>query len=367
MGGANYVRHLAAAVRAAAPDARLSFVCGDPLRKDWQEIQPLLPVAVRRSLRDRFFKRGPSLATVVDRAGIDFVYPVTYDNAYNLGVHFPIGRQFGSAAWAGWIPDFQHRYLPELFPPEEIRRRETLIAQLVVEAPCVVLSSRSAARDYQMFYPRDAAKAEVLTFATTPFELSPNGAADGPDTPDRFFLVCNQFWKHKNHLVVFDALRILRAQGVRPLVLCTGHIDDYRDRAFADEIRAALDRDGITEQVRLLGLVTRPVQVELMRRALAIVQPSLFEGWSTVVEDARALGRPSLLSDLAVHREQSPPHAHFFPPRDPEALARLISEAWSSWKPGPDRAAEEDARKQAEERLVEVGRTFLEIAARSRR
>jgi glycosyltransferase involved in cell wall biosynthesis len=314
----------------------------------------------------RLFKRNASPRRVVETAGIDFVYPVTYDNQYNLGVGFPIGTQFGSAAWAGWIPDFQHRYLPELFPPEEIRRRDTLIAQLVAEASRVVLSSQSAARDYQMFYPPDAGKAEVLTFATTPFDLA-NDSAETHDAPERFFLVCNQFWKHKNHLVVFDALRILRARGLRPIVLCTGKIDDYRDRAFAGEIRAALDRDGIAEQVKLLGLVTRTRQIGLMRRALAIIQPSLFEGWSTVVEDARALGRPSLLSDLAVHREQSPPGARFFPPRDAEALAELILEGWSAWTPGPDLAAEEDARRCAEVRLVEVGRTFLEIAAASRR
>lgn len=366
MGGANYVRHLAAAVRAAAPAIRVSFVCGERLLEDWREVQPLLPVATRRTGLARLFRRGASLPRVLETAAIDFVYPVTYDNEYNLGVSFPIGAQLGSAGWAGWIPDFQHRYLPDLFPPEEIRRRDTLIAQLVEEAPRVVFSSQSAACDFRTFYPQSGAKAEVLTFATTPFDVRDDDATDLTDAPEQFFLICNQFWKHKNHLVVFEALRILRARGIRPIVLCTGQIDDYRDRTFADQVRSALGRDGLAEQVKLLGLVTRTRQIALLRRALAVIQPSLFEGWSTVVEDARALGRPCLLSDLAVHREQSPPGARFFPPRDPEALADLLSEAWSSWNPGPDLAAEGDARRRAETRLLEVGNQFLEIACRSR-
>ena len=364
MGGANYVRHLAAAVRAAAPAARVSVVCGDPLRKDFQEMQPLLPVAVHRSLLARLVKPRAPLAQIVETERIDFVYPVTYDNQYNLGVRFPIGSQFGSAAWAGWIPDFQHRYLPEFFPPEEIRRRDMLIDKLVSEATRVVFSSQSAAADFRTFYPESAAKADVLTFATTPLELREDDGTDVEDVPERFFLICNQFWKHKNHGVVFEALRILRARGTRPTVLCTGQIDDHRDRTFASQMRTELQRDGVAEQVKLLGLVSRARQIALLRRAVAIIQPSLFEGWSTVVEDARALGRPCLLSDIAVHREQSPPRARFFPPRDAETLAEVLSEAWSSWAAGPDLAAESEARQRAEVRLTEVGRCFLEMATR---
>jgi glycosyltransferase involved in cell wall biosynthesis len=99
-----------------------------------------------------------------------------------------------------------------------------------------------------------------------------------------------------------------------------------------------------------------------MRRALAIVQPSLFEGWSTVVEDARALGRPCLLSDLAVHREQDPPGARFFDPRSPEALAELLAEVWEKWPAGPDFEEERYAHARALVRLDRVGLRFLEIA-----
>ena len=347
MGGAQYVRHLAAAVRAAAPEMRVSFVCGSVLAGDWQDAEPRVEVAVRPSLVARALGRGAPLRAVLERAGIEFAYPITYDNEYNLGLPFPIGAQLGATPWAGWVPDFQHRYLPELFPPDEIRRRDTNIAQLVAEAPRVVFSSESAAADFRVFYPEHAAKAAVLTFATTPFALPDAVGAD--DAPPRFFLVCNQFWKHKNHLLVFEALHILRTRGIRPLVLCTGQLDDYRDRTFADAIRSALARDALGEQVTLLGLVPRGRQIALMRRAIAIVQPSLFEGWSTVVEDARALGRPCLLSDLAVHREQHPPGARFFAPRSAEALADLLAEAWAHWPAGPDRTAEAAARERAQD------------------
>ena len=41
-----------------------------------------------------------------------------------------------------------------------------------------------------------------------------------------------------------------------------------------------------------------------MQGSLAIVQPSLFEGWSTVVEDAKALNKLLIVSNIEVHKEQ---------------------------------------------------------------
>ena len=55
-----------------------------------------------------------------------------------------------------------------------------------------------------------------------------------------------------------------------------------------------------------------------MRKAMAVIQPSLFEGWSTVVEDARALGKPMILSDFPVQIEQDPPSSDYFERNNPE-------------------------------------------------
>jgi glycosyltransferase involved in cell wall biosynthesis len=114
----------------------------------------------------------------------------------------------------------------------------------------------------------------------------------------------------------------------------------------------------------VLGLVSREFQIALFRRALAVVQPSLFEGWSTVVEDARVLGKTALLSDIPVHREQSPPDCSFFPPKSAEALADLLAEKWMTLEPGPDLEREQQARQRALERIQRVGERFLEIAAK---
>ncbi|MEO7317560.1 MAG: glycosyltransferase family 1 protein [Chthoniobacteraceae bacterium] len=361
MGGANYIRGLAAAIRAASPATRISYLCPRHLLEDWREDHPLIPIATQRTLRGWLSDRTLTLRAAVARGGVDFLYPVSYASDFFSDPPFWLSPQLDPRGWAGWVPDFQHRHLPGFFTEKDIAWREERIALLAEKAPRVVLSSESAALDFRDFYPAHSAKAQVLTFATPPLELCEDALAMDGISP-RFLLVCNQFWKHKNHAVILDALRILTARGIRPVVFCTGELVDHRDAAYAETIRAALRTEGLGEQVKLLGLIPREQQIALMRRAVAIIQPSLFEGWSTIVEDARTLGRPSLLSSIAVHREQNPSGARFFDPHSPEALADLIAEAWADWPAGPDRAAEKAAHDRAVQRLSEVGSRFLALA-----
>jgi glycosyltransferase involved in cell wall biosynthesis len=53
-----------------------------------------------------------------------------------------------------------------------------------------------------------------------------------------------------------------------------------------------------------------------MKNAQAVIQPSLFEGWSTVVEDAKALNQTLIVSNIAVHKEQLRDKGYFFAPND---------------------------------------------------
>ena len=70
---------------------------------------------------------------------------------------------------------------------------------------------------------------------------------------------------------------------------------------------------------RPLGVVPYRDMLGLMRHAVAVINPSLFEGWSTSVEEAKSMGKAVVLSDIPVHREQAPGRGLFFDPRDPDA------------------------------------------------
>jgi glycosyltransferase involved in cell wall biosynthesis len=289
------------------------------------------------------------------RRDLDLLFPCLD----TMGAEFPV-------PWAAWAWDFQHRYLPDFFAREQVRERDEIFARMGAEAPLVVTSSDTARADFRRFYPGHRAQLRVLRFHTAP--LPEWYAPDARETcerygvPERFFLVANQFWAHKNHEAVFEALRLLKARGIRPHVVCTGHTQDTRRPEHFGRLTEFLRRENLAAQVQVLGLIPRLDQIQLMRCALAVIQPSLFEGWSSVVEDARALGRPLFLSDLTVHREQDPPEAVFFAPRQADELAQVLSERHDRLPAGPDDEGERQTLASHRKLLLEYAREFLDIA-----
>lgn len=302
----------------------------------------------------RCFVPRPSGNRELQKDGYDFIYPVEPGSGYK------------STSAAAWIPDFQHRFLPELFTTNEITERDRDFSRIAKEASFVVLSSKSAEADFKNFYPEAAAKTKVLRFRIIPqpqwYEANPKDVLQKYHLPDKFFVICNQFWQHKNHLLVLDALKQLKDSGIEPVIVCTGHTYDYRKPRYFDTILQTIHKNGLARQVYLLGLVPKIDQIQLLRASIAVIQPSLFEGWSTIVEDARCFGRPVILSDLPVHVEQDPPKQRLFDRSSAASLASEISDCWNTLSPGPDLQAETVALEVNRKEVIEFGETFLQIA-----
>jgi glycosyltransferase involved in cell wall biosynthesis len=233
----------------------------------------------------------------------------------------------------------------------------------------IVFSSESAAADFRRFYPKAATEPKVLHFHTNPtpawFEGDPTAVQRQFHLPDKFLLVSNQFWQHKNHSTLFAALGLLRERGLQPALVCTGQTSDFRKKDYFNSLLRQIHESGIASQVYVLGLIDRTEQIQLMRRCVAVVQPSLFEGWSTVLEDARALGKGVIASDIAVHREQKPPGCSFFTKDSPEDLAEAITAVLRTEDTaGPNFETEATARAAAEQAMLQYGRDFLTIVKR---
>lgn len=292
--------------------------------------------------------------TPVD-GGIDVVYP-------------GFGSVVTGSTTVRWIPDFQHRYLPHLFSSQEIASRDRSIGAIAEKPGIVVLSSEVAADDFCRFFPGHIATPRVWHFRSL-LDLSGDLEEDILDVrrahnlPEKYLYLPNQFWVHKNHITVLRALALLRErEGLEIPLVCTGALSDRRNAAHFESLQSLMRESGIESQVRLLGLIPRREQIAVLRGAAAVVQPSLFEGWSTVVEDVRACGRPIFLSDIPVHREQVPPHSLFFPPESAEDLTTLLAANWPALRPGPDHAAEQRAWMETDERILASALEFKNIA-----
>lgn len=281
-----------------------------------------------------------------------------------LDVTYPgWGKPIPGTSQMDWIPDLQHVHMPHLFGDRELQQRATRFAAIADREGIVIFSSQAALDDFTREYPDHRASTRVWNFTTTIGDAERGGRDPriAFDLPEHFLYVANQFWAHKDHLTVFKALLILRDRGLAPTVVCTGTLSDARNLGYVAQVRAFLTENALTDQVRILGLVDRADQVQIFRHAAAIVQPSRFEGWSTVIEDARAIGRPVIASDISVHLEQIA-DAVFFEAGSAQALADVVARVLPNLPPGPDPVAEREAAAESETRRLKAARDFVRIA-----
>jgi glycosyltransferase involved in cell wall biosynthesis len=267
--------------------------------------------------------------------------------------------------WGAWVADLQHCHLPHLFSQNQLNARNSELTRIADNAPVIVVSSKMAGNDFCDRYPQARDRTMVMHFTSFVdpqwHELNPQITQTKYQLPDHFFLVSNQFWKHKDHAVIIEALAILHQRHIYPIVVCTGTLSDYRNPDYFERLLKRIEELKLQKQFIILGIIPRVDQIQLMRRCLAVIQPSLFEGWSSVIEDARSLGKPVIASDFPVHVEQNAPNSSFFECGNAEALAELISTAAFTLKIGADSQLEALARKDNQERVNIYGRRFLEI------
>lgn len=311
--------------------------------------------------------RAPAKRRLFGRAPVSDTPPIVAAAAASgADVLFGDANQMEGYAtpWIGWIPDFQHRALPEYFDPAEVAGRDEAYRVMAERAARVLLSSEDARRDFERFAPEWAHKARVASFVSLmPDEVF---AADPAETVERhgiagpFVLVPNQWWRHKNHETAIRAAALLRDGGVDLTWVFTGALSDYRAPQHVEGLLSLIDELGLGDTCAVLGMLPRDDQLQLMRAAEMVVQPSLFEGWSTVVEDAKTLGQRIVLSDLAVHHEQEPSASLFFERHSAEDLAQKVGEMLGGDIRRPDEAS---ARAASLERAWAFGRRFLDICA----
>jgi glycosyltransferase involved in cell wall biosynthesis len=266
---------------------------------------------------------------------------------------------------ATWLPDFQHLHYPELFTKEDLDFRARAYPNVARKSRLVILSSNCALEDLRTIAPDAVSKARILSFVAqidhSALEENVETAIEYFHLPNKFFFLPNQFWQHKNHRTVIQALSLACRENHEITIVCSGSTYDHRNPMYFDTILNDIATLDLQTNVRILGRIPRQNFYKLMRQSLAVIQPSLFEGWSTTVEEAKSLGKQLILSDIPVHREQNPPAALYFHPKKPEELAQHLLKLFQEKSGGPDFELEKQARLSLPARTEEFANTFRQI------
>jgi glycosyltransferase involved in cell wall biosynthesis len=226
-----------------------------------------------------------------------------------------------------WIPDFQDKHYPDFFTQDGLAKKHERSQWIADHAKNIILSSEAVKKDWEEFYPNFKGRTTVVHFAVTHPEydsLEITELTGKFNLPKKYFFAPNQFWAHKNHMVVIKAAEILKTQGNPVIIAFSGKENDNRNPGYTENLKAYVQQNNLSDVIRFLGFLDRREQLKLMKHAVAVIQPSLFEGWSTVIEDAMAMNQRVIASDLEVNKEQLGDKGIYFERHNAQGLVENI-------------------------------------------
>ena len=365
LGGVNHLEYFIHAVGCTYEDIELSLIMRADMDNKFKELESLVdevlfyPGKFKYSIpglvnavRKRVTLRNDLLQDFLKKHRIQALFGLTLQNSC------------GDIPVLSWIYDFRHVHVPEMFSRSEIHLRNKIFHRTAKVSERIILMSESAKHDFEVFVPKYANKARVLKTASliplAVYESSPSSVLTVYGLPEKFFYFPSQYWKHKNHESLFQAICLLKKKGFRIFAVCTGPQEDRYCKSHFARLTSLIKELDIEEEVVLLGMVPRMHMFHLIRQCVCVLNPSLFEGFGLTADEARSVGKRALLSDIPAHREQSPPKGMYFDIHSISDLAEKIASIWNEAPPGPDLVLERKAREDMPKRISESALSLIE-------
>jgi len=137
--------------------------------------------------------------------------------------------------------------------------------------------------------------------------------------PSRFLLFVSTLEPRKNVVNMLEAFSLAVAAGYPGDLVLVGRWG-WRTEAA----QAALERSPVRDRIHHLDYLDRPVLAAVMRRAEALLFPSLLEGFGLPVVEAMACGTPVIVSATSSLPEVAGDAALYVDPHDPTSIAAAI-------------------------------------------
>lgn len=216
--------------------------------------------------------------------------------------------------------DLGHRRTP--YFPEVSRSgwlwdtREFAYQKMLYKASYIITGNEEGKKEILENYPLPEGKIRIAPFPVASFC---RGNEEKPDfeLAEKFFFYPAQFWPHKNHISIVEALKILRDKyNLTPSVYLSG-----TDWGNKDYIVSKIKEYNLENQIKFTGFLKDENMKYLYTHATAIVFASLMGPNNMPPIEATFLNCPVIITNLDGHKEQLGDTALYFNGYDYEDLA----------------------------------------------
>ncbi len=260
-----------------------------------------LGAELRKSGIDLIYSPGPNRPC----QGIPYVV-TCWDLQHRLQPFFPEVSNVRIANMSGW--DHRERHYRTLLP----------------RASCVITGTEVGKSEVTHFYQLAPERVAVIPFfAPTKLHCCP------PQKPSwlpegRFFVYPAQFWPHKNHRTLIDALKKLHDRGFNDVRLVLPGADKPKEFGTMKSVRSAAEELNLSKSVFTPGFVSDCELRWLYENAVGLAFVSHFGPDNLPPLEAASLGCPVIAADVNGAREQLGDAAVFVKATNVESVADAL-------------------------------------------
>lgn len=232
----------------------------------------------------------------------------------------------------GTVHDLMHRYersFPEVSEDGEFERREFHFRETCRWSKGVLVDSEVGKQQLRESYGIAEDRVFALPYIAPPYIRESPSVDDATlssryELPQKFFFYPAQFYQHKNHKALIEALALMKDGHPDVRLVLVG----ARERNGYEEVRTLVAEKGLTDTVLFMGYVPDSDMPGFYRRSRALVMPTFFGPTNIPPLEAFALGCPVATSRIYGVPAQLGEAALFFDPRSVEEIHDCLVRLW---------------------------------------
>jgi len=268
-----------------------------------------------------FFKSYWRTYSIVDQLKKDRI-----ELYHGLSHEIPVGLQKSKIKSIVTIHDLIFKIYPKLFNSIDRMIYDQKLRHSCLKADKIIAISNNTKSDIINIYDIDPLKIEVIyqSCNTLYYDSLQKGKSDNVlakyNISKEYFLCVGSIEKRKNLKLILESYRQFSPEKRIPLVMIG------RGRRYGKEILGMIKEKGLEGSVHWIYDLEDNLDLKtIYNRSLALLYPSLYEGFGLPVVEAMLSKTPVITSNVSSLPEAGGPDSLYIDPRDPEALTDAIN------------------------------------------
>jgi len=224
--------------------------------------------------------------------------------------------------------DVQELHFPEFFTEEERKKRAINYPDYMNRADAIVVSYNHIKEDLIRFFKINPTKIHTLLIGLNDLWIAEyfNKGLKFDYKPDfsNYLLYPANAWKHKNHITLLEALKVLKDQNKIVNFIFTGDFNSDHGAFLINKIEEL----GLQDQIVLKGIVSQDDLYSIYQNASGVVVPTLYEAGSYPLYESLYIEKPVVCSNVTSLPETIGDERFVFKPLDKIDIADKVEKLY---------------------------------------